>query len=523
MATDCLHERFAGHARSAPDLIALSTPAGPMSYGELDQRSDRLAGTLVGLGVRPGVLVGLCAPRSPEAIVAMLGILKAGGAYVAVDPRYPAARIDYLLADSAVRIVVAAAGTRDLLSGRPVTVVRVDGDRVGVEPGADPSAPSDPWTAPTGTDLAYVVYTSGSTGRPKGVAVEHRNVTRLFDKTQPWFRFDQHDTWSLFHSISFDFSVWEIWGALAHGGRLVLLPETVSRSPGQLVALLRAEQVTVLNQTPAAFHQLQTGLFTGLADAATTGDLALRLIVFGGERLDPRMLAPWVERHGDQRPELINMYGISETTVHCTYRRITAADVAGDDGTSPIGIPLPDLRVYLLDDHGEPVPEGTPGEIYVAGDGVARGYLHRPDLTAERFGPAGHGVPERRLYRSGDRALRRPDGDLIYLGRLDDQLKVRGYRIEPAEIEECLTRVPGVAGVVAVAREVGVGDVRLVAFLLPAHPGDPGDPESSALIAAAESHARTELPRHLRPARYTVVSEFPTTLHGKVNRNALSK
>jgi amino acid adenylation domain-containing protein len=346
---------------------------------------------------------------------------------------------------------------------------------------------------------------------------------RLFEQTRPWFRFDEHDTWSLFHSISFDFSVWEIWGALLYGGRLVLLPETVSRSPEQLVSVLRKERVTVLNQTPSAFHQLLTALFSERSDARATSGLALRLVIFGGERLDLRMLSPWFERHGDRVPELVNMYGITETTVHCTYRPITAADVAANGATSPIGVPLPDLRVYVLDEHGRPVPDGVPGEMCIAGAGVARGYLNRPELTAERFVSPPDGVDETRLYRSGDRGLRLPGGELVYLGRIDDQLKIRGYRIEPGEIEDCLTRLPGIARAAVAARDCGEGDVRLVAYLLPARPTAADGLEAARLAAAAEQHARTELPRHLRPSRYVVVRQFPMTLQGKVNRDALGK
>ncbi|WP_327321595.1 amino acid adenylation domain-containing protein [Streptomyces sp. NBC_01210] len=522
MPVECLHTIFSERVRAAPDRIALSTPEGPVSYGELAARSDRLAGRLAGLGVRPGVLVGLCERRGAEAIVAMLGILKAGGAYVPIDPGYPVARIDYLLTDSGVPIVVAAADTAEVLRGRHPAIVWVDGTEASAQPTSAVPVPEGERSEPSGSDLAYVIYTSGSTGAPKGVTVEHRNVVRLFEQTRSWFHFDHRDTWSLFHSISFDFSVWEIWGALLHGGRLVLLPETVSRSPEYLVSLLRAERVTVLNQTPSAFHQLLSVLFSLRSGAPGTEGLSLRLIIFGGERLDPRMLGPWLSRHGDRTPELVNMYGITETTVHCTYRRITAADVAHGDGTSPIGVPLPDLRLYVLDEHGKPLPDGEPGEMHVAGAGLARGYLNRPQLTAERFVPAMAGMDEERLYRTGDRAVRLAD-DLFYLGRTDDQLKIRGYRIEPGEIEECLARLPDVARAVAAPRDFGDGDVRLVAYLLPVRPVDPDRREASRLIAAAEQHARNELPRHLRPSRYEVVPEFPMTLQGKVNRNALGK
>lgn len=507
-----LHEIFRERAREAPERIALTGSGEAITYGELDARSDRIADCLTGLGVGPDVLVALFARRSPEAVAGMLGILKAGGAYVPIDPGYPAERIDYLLADCGAPIVVAATDTAGVVEGRHPSVVWIDGDDV--TPGAG-AVRHEPGGSPPVSDanLAYVIYTSGSTGAPKGVTVEHRNVVRLFAQTQPWFRFDHRDTWSLFHSISFDFSVWEIWGALLYGGRLVLLPEKSSRSPALLLSLLRSERVTVLNQTPSAFHQLMVA--TGDGDG--TDGLALRLVVFGGERLEPRQLAPWIARHGDERPELVNMYGITETTVHCTYRRITAADL-DTTGVSVIGVPIPDLRVHVVDDDGRPVPDGKPGELHIAGGGVARGYLNRPELTARRFG-ASADLGEHRVYRSGDVGVRLPDGDLAYLGRVDDQLKIRGFRIEPGEIEQCLTQVAGVARAVVVPRDFGGGDVRLVAHLLPAPGADAGD----GLAAAAERHAGRSLPRHLRPSVYKVVSEIPMTLQGKVDRDALGQ
>ncbi|WJY37079.1 amino acid adenylation domain-containing protein [Streptomyces sp. P9-2B-2] len=515
----CLHRIFKERSRAAPERIALSTENERISYLELDERSDLLAARLAELGVRPNILVGLCAYRSPEAIVGMLGILKAGGAYVPIDPDYPPERIDYLLADCAAPIVVAAADTAELMAGRHPAMVWIEGGDVSVDPDAAALECGGPSTEAAGHDLAYVIYTSGSTGAPKGVAVEHRNAVRLFEQTQLWYEFDHRDTWTLFHSISFDFSVWEIWGALLYGGRLVLLPETVSRSPALLISLLRSERVTVLNQTPSAFHQLLTVMSSG---GNSTSGLALRLVVFGGERLDPRMLAPWIDRHGDQRPALVNMYGITETTVHCTYRRITASDL-DEGGDSPIGVPLPDLRVHVLDGNGNPVPDGMPGEMCIAGDGLARGYLNRPELTEERFVSPKAELGEERLYRSGDRAMRLPGGELVYLGRMDSQLKVRGYRIEPGEIEECLSHVPDITGVVVTSRDFGDGDVRLVAYLLPARTSDFSEQATSRLVAAAEGHARTALPRHLRPSVYRVVSEIPMTLQGKVNRDALGK
>ncbi|WP_435600261.1 amino acid adenylation domain-containing protein [Streptomyces sp. C10-9-1] len=510
MKGSCLHEIFAERVREAPDRVAVTAPEGRLTYAELDARARDLAGRLAGAGVAPGDLVGLCAPRGLEQVTGVLGILLAGAAYVPLDPDYPASRLSSLLEDTRPTVVAA--------SDRAAAALPADGPRrVPITaPGGAPGAPAPEARPPAvrDSDLAYVIHTSGSTGRPKGVLVEHRQVVRLFTSSRRWFSFGPDDVWALFHSMSFDFSVWELWGALLHGGRLVIVPSGLARTSDGLLRLLRDEGVTVLNQTPSAFRQLDAAV----AGSGPGGDAlpALRLLVFGGERLDPRTLDAWTARHGDDRPRLVNMYGITETCVHVTYRRLTRADVE-DSGPSPIGEPLPDLRVHLLDADGAEVPDGTPGEIWVSGDGVTRGYLGRPELTAERF-TALPGAPELRCYRTGDRAVREAaTGELRYLGRLDDQIKVRGFRIEPGEIEACLREHPGVTDAVVLDYDAGGGDLRLAACVTPA-PGSagPGDlaGELSALAAA-------RLPAHLRPARYRLVPSLPLTAQGKADRSAL--
>ena len=402
------------------------------TYGELNARANQLARHLRSLGVGPDVLVGLMVERSLDMVVGMLGILKAGGAYVPLDPAYPAKRLAFMLEDAQLTLVLTQ---KHLLSSLPgiakessaVRIFCLDRDWQEIARHSD--ADLDHLTH--SQDLAYCIYTSGSTGQPKGVLLTHHNAVRLFQATEPWFHFDRHDVWTMFHSIAFDFSVWEMFGALIYGGRLVVVPYRTSRSPEDFLDLLRREQVTVLNQTPSAFRQLTR--VAGLYDESGA-KLNLRYVVFGGEALDTATLRPWFAHFGDQRPLLINMYGITETTVHVTYRPLRVEDL--QDSAIPIGRAISDLSPYILDENMRPVPEGVAGELYIGGAGLARGYLGRPELTAERFvrNPFAE-RPGERLYRTGDLARWRANGEIEYAGRIDHQVKIRGFRIELGEIE----------------------------------------------------------------------------------------
>lgn len=332
----------------------------------------------------------------------------------------------------------------------------------------------------------------------------HANALRLFDATQPWFDFGPDDVWTFFHSHAFDFSVWEIWGALLYGGRVVVVPWKVTRTPEAFRSLLASERVTVLNQTPTAFAQLM------IADESAGSKLdCVRTIIFGGEALDPRSLARWFARYGDKRPKLVNMYGITETTVHVTYRPLSASDV---NCGSVIGVPIPDLTLELRDAEGCQVGAGETGEVWVGGAGVARGYLNRPELTAQRFVEANG----ERYYRTGDLARRLPDGDIEYLGRADRQVKLRGHRIEPGEIENVLAEVSGVRSSVVMLREDTPGDQRLVAYVL-------AEPGSAPVVKDLRAHLLNRLPIHMVPGAFVVLSQFPLTTNGKLDERALPK
>ncbi len=371
---DTLPRAFARVAAATPDAVALCDGGTELSYRELDERSARIAAGLRARGVRRGDRVGVCLERSAELVVTLLGVVRAGASYVPTDPAYPTDRLAHTVADAGLRVVVTRLAEFPCEGGAvPLTpdelTAPAPAERAGTaEDGPDgPPAPDDP---------AYVIYTSGSTGRPKGVTVPHRNVVALIDATRDEYGLGPDDTWTLFHSAAFDFSVWEIWGCLLTGGRLVVVPYVVTRDPDDFRDLLLARRVTVLSQTPSAFSQLLRTDHTGLP---------VRLVVFGGEPLDSRMLLPWFDRHPETACRTVNMFGITETTVHVTAQTVTRELALA--GSRSVGPALPGRHLYVTDERGRLVPPGVTGEIRVGGAGVAAGYLNRPELTAERFLP----------------------------------------------------------------------------------------------------------------------------------------
>jgi amino acid adenylation domain-containing protein len=500
----CIHQVFEVQAAATPDNIAVALGNQRLSYRELNERSNRVAHYLRKHGVGPDVFVGIYLDRTVELVVGLLGILKAGGTYVPIDPQYPHARLAFMLKDSRSPVIVTQRSLAADLTLAETTIICLDGDW----PEISREAAGNPDTGVQQDHLAYVIYTSGSTGTPKGTLITHQNVVRLFQSTQAWFNFSDRDVWTLFHSVAFDFSVWELWGALFHGGCLIVVPFAVSRTPESFHRLLCEERVTVLNQTPSAFRQLIR------ADevAGPHAGLTLRLVIFGGEALDFNSLKPWFDRHGDREPRLVNMYGITETTVHVTYRPINAEDLASGNS---IGVPIPDLQIYLMDEQGNRVSPGVAGEIYVGGAGVGRGYLNRPELTSQKFiSDPFSSEPGKKLYRSGDLARHLPNGDLAYLGRIDSQVKIRGFRIELGEISAALDTHPSVRESVVVVRDAPPDQKTLVAYLVKRPNLEVNIPEIRRML-------RQRLPEYMVPSAFVWLERLPLTVNGKLDVKAL--
>ncbi|PZO11325.1 MAG: non-ribosomal peptide synthetase [Leptolyngbya foveolarum] len=534
-----LPQRFEAQVERTPDAIAVVFEEHALTYQALNRRANQLAHSLQQLGIEPEQLVGLCIERSLELVVGILGILKAGGAYVPIDPAAPPERLAFMVQDSQLKVLLTQAHLTELLTG----MNHDDSHNKKVQKNQDNT--DNPlresvhtlcldtgWASiaqcPTHNleshitpdHLAYVIYTSGSTGKPKGVMVTHANVDRLFTATDQWFQFSDRDVWTLFHSFAFDFSVWEIWGALRHGGRLLIVPYGLSRASDDFYNWVCQAGVTVLNQTPSAFQQFMQAE----RESAQAHSLKLRYVIFGGEALDLASLKPWCDRHGDQQPQLINMYGITETTVHVTYRPITQTDIQAAAG-SLIGRAIPDLQIHVLDAQQQIVPMGVPGELYVSGAGVARGYLNRPALTKERFitntahstsPPQPVAVSRRysRLYKTGDRVRYCPNGELEYLGRMDHQVKLRGFRIELGEIEAVLAQHPIFQSARVIVREDRPGDRRLVAYVVP-------NESCESLPEDLKNFLRRQLPDYMVPSSVVLLASLPLTLNGKLDRKAL--
>ncbi|CAO3572895.1 unnamed protein product [Mortierella alpina] len=509
-----LHRRFEQQVELAPDAIAVVHEEHSLTYSELNARANNLAHHLIHLGVQPDTIVGICVERSPALIIGILAILKSGGAYVPLDPAHASERLLDILSDAAPSVLVVDTYGMKVLQGADMSQLKV------VDPNSPLATSTDNPHIPSLSmgHLAHVIYTSGSTGKPKGVMVEHCHVARLFASSGSWFDFSGRDTWCLLHSFAFDFSIWEIWGALRHGGKLVIVSQDVVRTPQDLYRLVHDQNVTVLNMTPSAFKPLIE------IDAVEALPSSLRYVILAGETLVPAMLKPWFSRHAQDSPKIGNIYGPTEITIYATSRLMTLEDCSKTE--SPIGTRLPDLRTYVLDKFGQPVPRGVVGELYVGGAGVSRGYLNRPDLTAERFlaDPFVEGHKER-MYKTGDLVKYLSDGSLVYMGRNDHQVKIRGFRIELGEIETRLTEHPLIseAVVVALGEE---SDKKLVAYVSVRHDGqlseNGAEPSCLKFFASTlRSHLLARLPEYMVPSAFVHMDTFPLTTNGKLDLRAL--
>lgn len=495
---------WAAQAARTPEAVALTYRDRSWTYDELDEASNRLAQLLSRHGAGPGAVVALLMERSAQAVMAILAVLKTGAAYLPLDPGLPGSRLDFMIDDSAPCAAVTSAGLGATLSGHGLPLIDISDLDLAEPQSFSYMARSGP--APE--DIAYLMYTSGTTGVPKGVAITHHNVARLMGSLDADLELAPGSVWTQCHSLVFDFSVWEIWGALLHGGRLVVVPDEVVRSPNDLRALLVAEQVSVLCQTPSAFYALAT------VDAQQRGveeQLTLQTVIFGGEALQPQRLATWL-RHHPRSPRLLNLYGITETTVHVSVREIVAADA--DCIVSPIGHPLPDTALFVLDRWLSAVAVGVVGELYVAGPGVGVGYVGRAGLTASRFVACPFGGPGARMYRTGDLVRWGSDGRLVYVGRADEQVKIRGYRIECGEVAAALAEVEGVGQAVVTVREDHPGDKRLVGYVTESVAG-------SLDLSGVRAAVAERLPSYMVPAAVIALGALPLTINGKLDVKAL--
>ncbi|NLF45629.1 MAG: amino acid adenylation domain-containing protein [Syntrophomonadaceae bacterium] len=488
-----IHELFAEQVGKTPDKTAVVFEDKNLSYRELNDKASCLAKVLREKGVQPGEIVGLMVPRSLEMITGILAILKAGGAYLPIDTDYPPERIEYMLEDSGARLLLAQAGLMDRINFNG-EILLIDGLNLDNGNNSNPANLNQP------SDLAYLIYTSGSTGKPKGAVISHTNVVRLIKNSNTAFDFNDQDVWTLFHSIAFDFSVWEMYGALLSGSTLVVVPKDITRDPAAFAKLLKSEGVTVLNQTPSAFYAL-------LNEEEYKRLPGIRYVIFGGEALQPGKLKEWRKHHPETK--LINMYGITETTVHVTYKEIQDHEI--ESNSANIGKPLPTTSVYIMDARQNLLPIGCAGEICVGGLGVGRGYLNRPELTEEKY-ICNPYIPKETIYRSGDLARWQADGTLEYLGRIDHQVKIRGYRIELGEIENCLLAWAVIKEAVVIDRNDADGDKYLCAYYVS---------ESELPVTELRSHLAQALPHYMIPSYFIRLGELPLTPNGKIDRKAL--
>lgn len=499
-----LNSIFEKVAEKFPNRIAVTDGNIELTYKELSHKSSTLAKYLIHKGVKSGELICIYTTRNVNMIIGILGILKAGATYIPIDPKYPSQRIKDIFDISGATFCVSDS-KMDL---RYISCINILLDCI-PESEVNGDKPAD---LNNEKSLAYVIFTSGSTGKPKGVMVEHKSVIRLFTKTEEIFHFNEHTVWSLFHSIAFDYSVWEIWGALLFGGKLVIVPRKVALNPESFYSLMQKEKISVLSLTPTAFRN-----FCLAALRKEQRKLEqLEYIVFGGEKLDFEILNPWIKEYGDSKPVLANMYGITEVTVHSTWKIISHADVCNNT-KSLIGKPISDLQIEIVDSEGQKVSRGKAGRMFISGDGVARGYLNREELTAERFftrtGQDGEPI---RWFDTGDIAVEISENEFEYIGRNDRQVKISGYRVELEEIEYYLKQFKGVSDCVIVENDQRENGVRLRAFIIL----DKKENKES-ILKELRKYAAEKLPKYMCPSTYTVVDKFPMNINGKFSISEL--
>ncbi|MGH8718630.1 MAG: non-ribosomal peptide synthetase, partial [Burkholderiales bacterium] len=497
----CVHQLFETMVEQTPDAIALVSGPGQLSYRELNSRANSLAHYLRNLGVGANVIVGLCVPRSIEMVVGVLGILKAGGAYLPLDPVYPKERLAFMLDDAQAPVLLTLGSLADVLPSRTARQICLDTDW----PMIEQECVNNPICETNPRNLAYVIYTSGSTGTPKGVGVEHGSLVNYCENAVVDYALHAGDRVLQFASINFDASAEEIYPCLIRGATLVLRNDEMLASAAQFLRTCADWKVSVLSLPTAWWHDIAASVIPERLVIPTS----LRLVIIGGEAAAAERLASW-QQWTAGRVEFINTYGPTEATVVVT--RWKAPQAVNDPATVPIGRPIANTQVYILDPHLNPVPIGVPGELHIGGAGLAHGYLNRPELTAEKFitNPFGEG----RLYKTGDLVRYLPDGNIEFLGRLDTQVKVRGFRIELGEIESVLNRHPKVKACAVLARDDTPGDKRLVAYIVL-------DENAPAASGDLRDFLRRKLPDYMLPSAFVFLDTLPFTANGKVDRRAL--
>ena len=498
----CIHELFEEQVERTPDAVAVVYEEEQLTYEELNQKANQLANYLQKLGVKPDTLVGICVERSVEMIIGLLGILKAGGAYVPIDPNYPQERIEYMLDDSKVSVLLTQEKLLEELLTSQAQTICLDRDWVEI----DNEGKINPETLASSGNLAYVIYTSGSTGKPKGVLIEHQGLVNLILSAIREYQLTGKDKVLQFATISFDTAGEQIYGCLLSGGTLVLRTEEVVGGIDQFLQNCGNSNLTVLDLPTAYWQQITSELKTNNLGLPPS----VRLVIIGGEGASPELVRTW-QKYVSDSPQLINAYGPTETTVTATICQIDSATKI--DKNVPIGKPIDNTKIYILDSNLQPVPIGVAGELHIGGDGLARGYLNRPELTTEKFIPNPFG--EGKLYKTGDLCRYLPDGNIEYIGRIDHQVKIRGFRIELGEIEAQLSNHPEIRESVVIAREDEPGNKRLVAYVV-----SDVIPEQSVSQTLRE-YLKKQLPDYMIPSAFVFLEKLPLTPNGKIDRKSL--